>query len=171
MRHRHQHGSQDAHRAAEFDAFAAGAGGRLLHLATLLTAEPADANPRARRLLVDALAHTCAAWRQLHGDDPYAHARDRLVVRFAGDAWRVWRAKVPLPRAGMQRSGTVLAGLTTHERLVVVLRLHEGVAEEQAAALLGLSEHRVRALCAGAVAEVLRPRRGGPVALPGAAPS
>ncbi|MFF2020543.1 sigma factor-like helix-turn-helix DNA-binding protein [Streptomyces sp. NPDC058171] len=165
---RHRRGSRDAHRAAEFDAFAAGAGGRLLHLATLLTAEPPDANPRARRLLVDALAHTYAAWRQLRGDDPYAHARDRLVVRFAGDAWR---AKVPLPHAGTQPSGAVLAGLTTHERLVVVLRLHEGVAEEQAAALLGLSEHRVRALCAGAVAEVLRPRRGGPVALPGAAPS
>ncbi|MFD5553701.1 sigma factor-like helix-turn-helix DNA-binding protein [Streptomyces sp. NPDC127068] len=168
---RHRRSAHDAQRAAEFEAFAAGAGGRLLHLATLLTAEPPDANPRARRLLVDALAHTYAAWRQLRGDDPYAHARDRLVVRFAGDAWHLWRAKAPLPPAGTQRSGAVLARLTTHERLVVVMRLHEGVAEEQTAALLGLSEHRVRALCAGAVAEVLRPRRGSPVALPEAAPS
>ncbi|MFD8934912.1 RNA polymerase subunit sigma-70 [Streptomyces sp. NPDC059578] len=168
---RHRRSTQDAYCAAEFDDFSAGAGGRLLHLATLLTAEPPDANPRARRLLVDALAHTYAAWRQLRGDDPYAHARDRLVVRFAGDFWRVRRAKVPLPHAGTQPSGAVLAGLTTHERLVVVLRLHEGVAEEQAAALLGLSEHRVRALCAVAVAEVLRPRRPRSVALPGAASS
>ena len=40
-----------------------------------------------------------------------------------------------------------LAGrLTPQERLVLVLRLYEGVAEDQTAALLGLPAERVRAV-------------------------
>jgi DNA-directed RNA polymerase specialized sigma24 family protein len=65
-----------------------------------------------------------------------------------------------------------LARLTPRERLIVVLLLHEGVAEEQTAALLGLSTERVRALHARAVAALLHPPRGGPApARVGVAPS
>ncbi|MET9803953.1 sigma factor-like helix-turn-helix DNA-binding protein [Streptomyces sp. NPDC006368] len=128
------------HRAREFEAFVAGAGGRLLHAATLLTAEPPARNPRAQALLTAALAVTYARWDRLRGEDPYDTTRQELAARFARTAWRLPRAR-----------GGVLAGLTPLERLVVVLRLYEGVAEERTAALLGLPVERVRALCARAV--------------------
>ncbi|WP_435185333.1 sigma factor-like helix-turn-helix DNA-binding protein [Streptomyces sp. bgisy126] len=135
-----------ASRAREFDAFAAGAAGRLLHVATLLTAETRARNPYARALLTHVLAHTYAVWDRLRDDDPYACARDELVLRFA---------RAPRRRSG---HGGVLAALSPRERVVVVLRLYEGVAEEQVAALLGVSEARVLAVCARAVA-VLRDAR------------
>ena len=43
VRPRHAYG--DVRRAQEFEAFVAGAGGRLLHTATLLTAEPRGRQP------------------------------------------------------------------------------------------------------------------------------
>lgn len=79
---------QGTRRAREFEAFVAGAAGRLLHAATLLTAEAPDDNPRARRLLTLALAHTYACWDRLRGEDPYDRARQHLALRFAHGAWR-----------------------------------------------------------------------------------
>ncbi|MFE9837032.1 sigma factor-like helix-turn-helix DNA-binding protein [Streptomyces sp. NPDC005551] len=158
---------RDARRAREFEAFVAGAAGRLLHAATLLTAEPPDANPRARRLLTHALALTYARWDRLRGEDPYDRARQELAVRFARGAWHQYGA------LGRTRPdpGSVLAHLSPQERLVLVLRLYEGVAEEQTAALLGLPAERVRALCARAMATLLHPPRGPAPALAEVAPS
>ncbi|CCK27825.1 ECF subfamily RNA polymerase sigma factor [Streptomyces davaonensis JCM 4913] len=148
--------SQDARRAREFRAFVAGAAGRLLHTATLLTAEaPAD-NPRARRLLTLSLAHTYACWDRLRGEDPYDHARQYLAGRYARGAWHQYggfgRAR-PHP-------DSPLAVLGPQERLILVLRLYEGVAEEQTAALLGLPVERVRTICDRATATLLHPPRG-----------
>ncbi|CAM5385244.1 hypothetical protein SVIOM342S_09535 [Streptomyces violaceorubidus] len=84
---RERHASRNARRAREFEAFVAGAAGRLLHAATLLTAEVPDANPRARRLLALSLAHTYAYWDRLHGEDPYDRTRRYLATRFAREAW------------------------------------------------------------------------------------
>lgn len=152
------HASREARRAREFEAFVAGAGGRLLHAATLLTAEARDDNPRARRLLTLALAHTYACWDRLRGDDPYDRARRHLATRFARSAWH--------ERGGLLRSrphpASPLAGLGPQERLVLVLRLYEDVSEEQTAALLGLSTDRVRALCNRATTAVLDRRRRAP---------
>ncbi|MCX3059456.1 sigma factor-like helix-turn-helix DNA-binding protein [Streptomyces beihaiensis] len=152
-----------ARRAREFEAFVAGAAGRLLHAATLLTAEPTDANPRARQLLTASLAHTYASWDRLRGEDPYDCARRELALRYARGAWH---------RGGPPPDGP-LAHLKARERLVLVLRLFEGVGEEQVAALLGLPQERVGALHARAMALVLHPPRGpapdGP-AMSGAAP-
>ncbi|GGZ76647.1 sigma factor-like helix-turn-helix DNA-binding protein [Streptomyces subrutilus] len=121
---------------AEFEAFVAGAAGRLLHAATLLTGDPQT----ARRLLAGALARTYADWRRLRGDDPYDFTRQELCAAFARTAWR-------------HHGGTgLLARLTPLQRLVLVLRLYEGVAEEVAAAQLGLPAERVRVLCDRAVA-------------------
>ncbi|MET9922618.1 sigma factor-like helix-turn-helix DNA-binding protein [Streptomyces sp. NPDC006435] len=142
---------RERRRAQEFEAFVAGAAGRLLHTATLLTTEPLrppGANPRARRMLTAALARTYARWERLRGEDPYDRARRELVVRFAHEVWRHHR-----PRGGP------LDALTPQERLVLVLRLYEGVAEEQAAALLGLPVERVRAVCNRAVATMRGTRR------------
>ncbi len=118
----------------------AGAAGRLLHTATLLTAETRGRNPYARDLLTASLAHTYAMWGRLRDEDPYDLTRRDLAARFARGAWRHHGGH-----------GGVLSALGPRERLVVVLRLYEGVAEEQVAALLGVSEARVRAVCARSV--------------------
>ncbi|WP_344568690.1 sigma factor-like helix-turn-helix DNA-binding protein [Streptomyces axinellae] len=136
--------NQHSLRAREFEAFVAGAGGRLLHAATLLTAEPPGAAPEAQRLLVGALAHTRADWSRLRGEDPYERTRQELTRRFAHTGWRHRR-----PRGGL------LGVLPPQERLVLVLRLFEGVADEQVAASLGLPVERVRALHTRAMATLL----------------
>ncbi|MET7378258.1 sigma factor-like helix-turn-helix DNA-binding protein [Streptomyces sp. NPDC005526] len=151
---RERQASHGARRARECEAFVAGAAGRLLHTATLLTAEPPDDNPRARRLLTLALAHTYAGWDRLRGEDPYDRARQYLATRFAREAWLRHGA---LGRA-RHRSTGLLAALTPQERLILVLRLYEGVAEEQAAALLGLPTDRVRAICDRAITALTRAR-------------
>ncbi|MFI8826023.1 sigma factor-like helix-turn-helix DNA-binding protein [Streptomyces sp. NPDC053431] len=136
----HGHSGENTARTREFNAFVAGASGRLLHAATLLTTEPAHRNPLAQALLTASLAHTYAHWDRLRGEDPYDVTRADLATRFARTAWRYHRGR-----------GGVLSALTPQERLVVVLRLYEGVAEEQTGALLGLPEERVRAVCARSV--------------------
>ncbi|MEV6552591.1 sigma factor-like helix-turn-helix DNA-binding protein [Streptomyces sp. NPDC051597] len=148
--------------AREFEAFVAGAGGRLLHAATLLTGEPPEHNDRARRLLTAALARTYAHWDPERGEDPYDRTRRELAARFASTAWRHHRHR--------DRAGGVLARLTPQERIVLVLRLYEGVAEEQVAALMGLPAERVRVLCTRAIATMRSasapPRRPLPRATP-----
>lgn len=150
--------ARNARRAREFEAFVAGAAGRLLHTATLLTAEAPDANPRARRLLARALAHTYARWDRLRGEDPYDCARQYLAARFARATWHRYgafgRAR-PDPRSP-------LAALAPQERLILVLRLYEGVAEQQTAALLGLPAERVHTVCDRATATLLHPARPAP---------
>ncbi|WP_037683781.1 sigma factor-like helix-turn-helix DNA-binding protein [Streptomyces griseus] len=150
-----RHAAQSARRAAEFEAFVAGAGGRLLHTATLLTAEAPEDNPRARRLLTLALAHTYACWDRLRGEDPYDRARQYLATRFARGVWHHYGA---FPRL-RSHPGAPLARLGPQERLVLVLRLYEGVAEQQVAALLGMPMERVHAICDRATATLLHPPR------------
>lgn len=137
---RERRAARDGRRAREFEAFVAGAGGRLLHAATLLTGEPRGDTEAAERLLTAALARTYARWDRLRGEDPYDHTRRTLAALFAHRGHRYRR-----PRGG------TLARLTPQERLVLVLRLYEGVAEEQTAAALGLPVERVRAICTRAV--------------------
>lgn len=128
----------------------AGTAGRLLRSATLLTGEPADAPaPAAERLLTAALARTYADWDRLRDGDPYDHARQELAALFARTAWRHRR-----PRGGL------LDRLTPRARLVLVLRLYEGYAEEQTAAQLGLPAERVRAVCLRAVSDMRGTRSG-----------
>ena len=159
---------RDRRRAAEFEAFVSGAAGRLLHVAGLLTAEPFGAEapgppgppeaprapeapaacsraarddvPAARELLHGALARTYAVWDIVRYEDPYDRARYELITRFSHTAWRF-----------RHPHGGVLSPLSPHERVVLVLRLFEGVPEEQVAAMLGLPEERIRAVCGRAV--------------------
>ncbi|WP_405869722.1 MULTISPECIES: sigma factor-like helix-turn-helix DNA-binding protein [unclassified Streptomyces] len=150
---RQRQASQGARRAREFEAFVAGAAGRLLHAATLLTAEAPDDNPRARRLLTLALAHTYTCWHRLRGEDPYDRTRQYLATRFARAAWHQYGG------FGRARAhpDSPLARLVPQERLILVLRLYEGVAEEQTAALLGLPTERVHTICDRATATLLHP--------------
>ncbi|PBC84750.1 MULTISPECIES: sigma factor-like helix-turn-helix DNA-binding protein [unclassified Streptomyces] len=143
--------ARERRRAREFELFVAGAAGRLLHIATLLTGEPASRpTPAAEELLTCALARTYAAWDRLRGDDPYERTRREMAADFARTARRHRR-----PRGGL------LDRLPPRERLVLVLRLYEGVGEEQTAAQLGLPAERVHTLCLHAIAE-MRSRRPGP---------
>ncbi|MFI9205399.1 sigma factor-like helix-turn-helix DNA-binding protein [Streptomyces sp. NPDC053048] len=134
---RERQAARERRRAREFEVFVGGAGGRLLHAALLLTGEPRE----AERLLTSALARTYAAWDGLRGEDPYDRARRDLATAFVRSARRY-----------RHHDGAILGRLPPRERLVLVLRLYEGVAEEQTAACLGLSVERVRTLCARAVA-------------------
>ncbi|MGA5445459.1 sigma factor-like helix-turn-helix DNA-binding protein [Streptomyces umbrinus] len=168
---RERQASQNARRAREFEAFVAGAAGRLLHAATLLTAEPPDDNPRARRLLTAALAHTYASWDRLRGEDPYDRTRQQLAVRFARGAWHQYGGLGWTHPRGHPKTDSVLYCLTPQERLILVLRMYEGVAEEQAAALLGLPTERVRAICARAMATLLHPPREAAPVIAKVAPS
>lgn len=145
--------SMRSHRAREFEGFTTGAGGRLLHAATLLTAEPPDRNPEARRLLTTALARTYAEWDRVRDEDPYDRVRRELVARFAQRSWRFHRSR-----------GGLLGPLTPRERLVLVLRLCEGVPEEQTGALLGLSAERVESVYRRAVRALHRPDAADPAA-------
>ncbi|MFG2945103.1 sigma factor-like helix-turn-helix DNA-binding protein [Streptomyces adustus] len=155
---RERHASQAARQAREFESFVAGAGGRLLHTATLLTAEAPDDNPRARRLLTVSLAHTYASWDRLRGEDPYDRTRRYLATRFAHGAWYRYGV-LGIGRRARAHPASALAVLTAQERLILVLRLYEGVAEEQAASLLGLPVERVHAICDRATATLLHPPR------------
>ncbi|NGN63756.1 RNA polymerase subunit sigma-70 [Streptomyces sp. A7024] len=139
--------AQERRRAREFESFVAGAAGRLLHAARLLTGEDgAPETPAAEQLLTIALAGTYARWGRLRGEDPYEVARSELIGRYARTAWR-----------RRTRTAGVLARLTPQERMVLVLRLYEGVAEEQTAAALGLPPERVGAILWRACATVLAP--------------
>ncbi|MGX1367793.1 hypothetical protein RKD19_003152 [Streptomyces canus] len=161
---RQRQASQGTRRSREFEAFVAGAAGRLLHAATLLTAESPDDNPRARRLLTLALAHTYACWDRLRGEDPYDRARQYLALRFAHGAWR----RHGVLFGGRTHPDSPLSRLTPQERLILVLRLYEGVAEQQTAALLGLPAERVHTICDRATATLLHPARGPAPAVVGA---
>ncbi|MGW9027501.1 sigma factor-like helix-turn-helix DNA-binding protein [Streptomyces sp. NPDC055722] len=170
---RERHASHGARRTREFEAFVAGAAGRLLHAATLLTAEIPDDNPRAQRLLTLTLAQTYASWDRLRGDDPYDRARQYLASRFARGAWHQYGAWCRYGAFGRRRPKAqgLLADLSPQERLILVLRLYEGVAEEQAGALLGLSPERVRAICARAMTTLLHPPPGPAPTVPVAKPT
>ncbi|KEF07227.1 MULTISPECIES: sigma factor-like helix-turn-helix DNA-binding protein [Actinomycetes] len=167
---RERRAAQERRRAREFEAFVAGAAGRLLRAATLLTAEPeGQPAPAAERLLTLALARTYAAWDRLRGEDPYDRARQEMAAHYAHSAWRA-----RLPRAlrpgTPPPSGGLLERLSPQERLVLVLRLYEGVAEEQTAAQLGLPAERVHTLCLRAVGHMRsKPRAGRSVSLGGEA--
>ena len=85
--------AQESRRAQEFESFVAGAAGRLLHVATLLTGEPLTGPaPAAEELLTCALSRTYAVWDRLRGEDPYA-------ARPAGNG-RPLRAAPPGATAG-----------------------------------------------------------------------
>jgi DNA-directed RNA polymerase specialized sigma24 family protein len=144
---RQRRAAAEIRRDTEFAAFVAGAGGRLLHSAVLLTGDRADAD----RLLTAALARLYADWRQLlDGDDPYDRARCELFTRYA---YRPWSR----PRGGP------LDGLSARERLVVTMRYFEGIGEEQTAALLGMAAERVAEIAAHSGARLRsRPARAAP---------
>ena len=126
---RPRHAYDDVRRARHVRPELLGAGGRLLHTATLLTAEPRDANPRARRLLTLALARTYACWDRLHGEDPYDHTRRCLMARFSVNAHR-YSGRLPFRlRPAGPRPARSVAFITSTSRLIRFIVLFAAFAD------------------------------------------
>jgi RNA polymerase sigma-70 factor (sigma-E family) len=133
----------------EFTAFAAAARGELGRTAWLLTGD----THLAAELVQDALVRTYVAWPRARAGDPLAYAR-RVLANSRIDMWRRRRREVlhepaTLPDGPGDSPALVvehrdelvraLAGLSTRQRRVVVLRYLVGMSEREVAADLGMT--------------------------------
>ncbi|BAC72137.1 hypothetical protein AQJ43_19970 [Streptomyces avermitilis] len=115
----------------DFAAYAAHAWPRLVRTAHLLTGDPHEAADLARTALADAYARR----RRIPRDDADFHVR-RTLVRAHLRRRRPAPAPAPLARA--------LAALPARQRVVLVLRHGEGLAEAEIAETLGCSVGTVK---------------------------
>jgi DNA-directed RNA polymerase specialized sigma24 family protein len=125
-------------RKSDFPVFAGGAARRLLHIALLLTGREEE----ARQILCRALARTYRDWDRLQVADPYAHTRSDIITSYA---FRQAMGRLLCRRNVHPDNRGVLGRLNPRQRLVLLLRLHEGLSEEETAAQLGLAVDTVRA--------------------------
>lgn len=154
---------------AEFRAFVVGSQRRLLHVADLLTGD----RGRAEDVVQHALAKVYLAWPRLRSGQPEAYAR-RCIVNAHTDWWRrrTWfeRPVVDVDdRAGpgdhavefAQRDAVLraLAGLTTRERAVIVLRYYAQLSEAEIAAELGCAPGTVKSTAARALSRLRTSRQ------------
>jgi RNA polymerase sigma-70 factor (sigma-E family) len=142
----------------DFEAFVAGHGRRLLHLAELLLGD----RDAAQDLTQDVLARAYIRWDRLESDDPYAYLR-RALINARTDRWR---RRVPVPVAELgpgpvvadhaqgvadrDEMLTALRGLTARERGVIALRFYEDLTEVETANVLGVAVGTVKSATARA---------------------
>ncbi len=156
---------------AGFTAFVRAHAGSLHHTAYLLTGNRQAADD----LLQDALLKTWLAWRKIDQRAAWAYTR-KVMVNLTTDRWRRRRYEAitididdrrrdPGGEAGFEgvedRAFIVrqLAGLTPHERAMVVLRYYADLSEADVAEQLGVSVGTVKSTCSRALAR-LRSRGG-----------
>ena len=156
---------------AGFTAFVQAHTGSLHHTAYLLTGNRQAADD----LLQDALLKTWLAWRKIDQRAAWAYTR-KVMVNLTTDRWRRRRNEAftididdrrrdPGGEAGCEgvedRAFIVrqLAGLTPHERAMVVLRYYADLSEADVAEQLGVSVGTVKSTCSRALAR-LRSRGG-----------
>lgn len=156
---------------AGFTAFVQAHTGSLHHTAYLLTGNRQAADD----LLQDALLKTWLAWRKIDQRAAWAYTR-KVMVNLTTDRWRRRRYEAitididerrrdPGGEAGFEgvedRAFIVrqLAGLTPHERAMVVLRYYADLSEADVAEQLGVSVGTVKSTCSRALAR-LRSRGG-----------
>ncbi|GAA2487456.1 sigma factor-like helix-turn-helix DNA-binding protein [Streptomyces longisporus] len=116
----------------DFTAYAEEAWPRLLRTARLLTGDADEAADLARA----ALAQTYARRRRVPRDDADFYVR-RTLVRLHG------RRRSPRDRRRLTALGRALADLPVRQRVVLVLRHGDGLAESEIAELLGCSQGAV----------------------------
>ncbi|MDX6209993.1 MAG: hypothetical protein QOE24_2384 [Frankiales bacterium] len=148
---------------AEFAAFVAGSGRRLLRTAVLLTGD----HGHAEDLVQTALERTARRWTRLDGA-PEAYARV-VLARLATDRWRRLRSRVgevsgaPPERTHGDFVGQVVVRqaligamlqLTPSQRAVLVLRFFDDLSEAQTAAALGVSAGTVKSTTSRATARL-----------------
>ncbi len=146
-------GDPDAGGAGDtsFEAFVAGASGRLFTMALLLTGQR---RAEAEDLLQDALERTYRRWRRITRTgvpEPYVR---QVMVNAAVDRWRRGRRRPEEPLPEPNGSATAdhaaaladrdlllraLAELPLRQRAVLVLRYLADLSEEQTAVTLGCS--------------------------------
>ena len=139
---------------AEFTAFVAAHGSRLLRLAELLSGDP----HRAADLTQTALERAYLRWHRIESDDPLAYVR-RIIVNSYRDWWRLRRNRewstdqVPereIPwdvaerHAQQETVRNALKVLTRRERQVVVLRYYADLSEAAIATELGIAPGTVK---------------------------
>ncbi|MDX6255582.1 MAG: hypothetical protein QOJ11_1916 [Frankiales bacterium] len=148
---------------AEFTAFVAGSGRRLLRTAVLLTGDYGHAED----LVQTALERTARRWTRLDGS-PEAYARV-VLARLATDRWRRLRSRVgevagdPPESAHGDFVGQVVVRqaliaailqLTPSQRAVLVLRFFDDLSEAQTATALGVSTGTVKSTTSRATARL-----------------
>jgi RNA polymerase sigma-70 factor (sigma-E family) len=158
MRRHWGRGRLAAEDEAEFAAFVARDGGRLLRFAVLLTGERCDAEDLVQVVLLRSAIHWPAARRC-----PEAYART-VLVNLARDRWRLHRRRPSMSRwddldaappavNATDRTDRVLdqqmlldacRSLPVRQRAVLVLRFWEDRSVEETAAVLGCSPGTVK---------------------------
>jgi RNA polymerase sigma-70 factor (sigma-E family) len=155
-----------AQRAA-FEEFVLARGQALQRFGYLLTGDWA----LAEDLVQTAFARAYPRWAKLELDAPEAYVRKIMVNTWSSWWRRRWRGELPagaLPEIAAadpyldadrrQAVTSALAGLPPRQRLVLVLRYHEDLSEQQVADLLGISLGTVKSQAAKALARL---RSGG----------
>jgi RNA polymerase sigma-70 factor (sigma-E family) len=149
-------------RNGDFEAFVAGHGRRLIHLAELLVGD----REAAEDLTQDVLARAYLRWDRVERDDPYAYLR-RALINARTDRWRR-RLPVPVadPGAGCvvpdhaqeiadrDQLFAALRLLTSRERGVIALRYYEDLTEAETANVLGVAIGTVKSTTARALAKL-----------------
>lgn len=146
-----------------FDEFVAARGQAMQRFGYLLTSDWA----LAEDLVQTALARAYPRWSRINSDDPEAYVRKAMVNTWSSWWRRRWRGEVPtesLPdvAAGDQYADVdrrhavmgALAGLPPRQRLVLVLRYHEDLPEQQVADLLGVSVGTIKSQAAKALTKL-----------------
>jgi RNA polymerase sigma-70 factor (sigma-E family) len=151
-------------RQAGFEEFVAGRGQALQRFGYLVTGDWA----LAEDLLQAALARTYPRWTRIESPDPEAYVRKVMVNTWSSWRRRRWRDEVPSERLPefaawrdeyqdadrRQAARIALAALPSRQRLVIVLRFHQDLSEQQVAELLGISVGTVKSQTARGLARL-----------------
>ncbi|KGN38801.1 RNA polymerase [Knoellia subterranea KCTC 19937] len=149
---------------AEFTAFVEGVQTRLSRVAVLLTGN----RTAAEDLVQEALIRTYLNWGKVRPEGAYAYTR-RILVNLNTDRWRRRHLEPALGDIGddhlstqaghttVEQRDTIvheLAGLSTRERTIIVLRYYLDLTESQVAEELEISVGTVKSTCSRALARM-----------------
>jgi RNA polymerase sigma-70 factor (sigma-E family) len=146
-----------------FEDFVSARGQALQRFGFLLTSDWA----LAEDLVQTAFSRAYPRWSRIESDAPEAYVKKVMVNTWSSWWRRRWRGELPAaslpdvatgdPYAAVDRRHAVksaLAGLPHRQRLVLVLRYHEDLSEQQVAELLGISVGTVKSQAAKALAKL-----------------
>ncbi len=146
-----------------FEDFVSARGQALQRFGFLLTGDWA----LAEDLVQTAFSRAYPRWSRIESDVPEAYVKKVMVNTWSSWWRRRWRGELPAatlpdvaagdPYPAVDRRHAVksaLAGLPHRQRLVLVLRYHEDLSEQQVAELLGISVGTVKSQAAKGLAKL-----------------
>ena len=146
-----------------FEDFVSARGQALQRFGYLLTSDWA----LAEDLVQTAFSRAYPRWSRIESDAPEAYVRKVMVNTWSSWWRRRWRGEVPAASLPDMAAGdpylevdrrhavkSALAGLPHRQRLVLVLRYHEDLSEQQVAELLGISVGTVKSQASKALAKL-----------------